>query len=126
MINFIVLDSNEYPDLPTKQAEELGLKLFSFEEVVAAGEKEVKQWAKVTPDSIYAFSYTSGTTGDPKGALISHRNICSVVCNISSRVYLKPTDRYISYLPMPHVLERAAFNGMLYHQVQIGVYSGNV
>ena len=48
------------------------MKIFTFEEVMDAGADKILPWASVKPSSIYAFSYTSGTTGDSKGAMISH------------------------------------------------------
>jgi len=61
----------------------------------------------VDPENVFTFSYTSGTTGDPKGALITHKNMTSI-CNMSDMVEVKYTDKevYLSYLPLPHVLER--------------------
>ena len=58
--------------------------------------------------------------------MITHKNICSVVSNLEARVIVDKKDSYCSYLPMPHVMERAAFNTMLYYSVQIGIYSGDM
>ena len=76
--HLIVFDfENLSPGLRETQ-EVAGIKLWPFEKVKDAGRKNIRAWAPVTPDSIYAFSYTSGTTGEPKGAMISHGNITSI------------------------------------------------
>jgi long-chain acyl-CoA synthetase len=54
------------------------------------------------------FSYTSGTTGDPKAAMMSHANFISVLATLKHHPSIKlyPEDIHLSYLPMPHVFER--------------------
>jgi len=51
----------------------------------------------------YTFSYTSGTTGPPKGAMIAHRNMLDYVNTFSQHQDLRfnKDDRYLSYLPLP-------------------------
>jgi len=54
------------------------------------------------------FSYTSGTTGPPKGAMISQQNFasfCAAVANCKDTGFNK-NDVGLSYLPLPHILER--------------------
>ena len=57
------------------------------------------------PDDIAAILYTSGTTGNAKGVVLSHRNFISCVhsCYNTFRAYEK--DRWLSILPMAHTLE---------------------
>lgn len=64
----------------------------------------------------YTFSYTSGTTGPPKGAMISHRNLTACTNTFVSHEDLKLTadDRYLSYLPLPHLMERSVSLAMFY------------
>ncbi|NND01053.1 MAG: long-chain fatty acid--CoA ligase [Gammaproteobacteria bacterium] len=50
--------------------------------------------------------YTSGTTGRPKGVMLSHNNILSNAYGGMRSVALKPTDRLLSFLPLSHTLER--------------------
>jgi long-chain acyl-CoA synthetase len=50
--------------------------------------------------------YTSGTTGPPKGTMITHGNVMSTVRSITSVIDITPTDRFISFLPLSHIAER--------------------
>ena len=57
----------------------------------------------VSPDDIATLIYTSGTTGKPKGVMLSHRNLVSNFISAASVFKLKPTDKYLSILPLCHV-----------------------
>lgn len=52
--------------------------------------------------------YTSGTTGRPKGVMLSHRNILSNARAAASLIDIGPSDRFLSFLPLSHMLERTA------------------
>ncbi len=52
--------------------------------------------------------YTSGTTGMPKGAILTNGNIISNIENVLQYVPIYQTDRFFSFLPLSHVLERTA------------------
>jgi long-chain acyl-CoA synthetase len=58
------------------------------------------------PESTYMFCYTSGTTGDPKGAMIQHKDI---IANLNTEAYfnfdLTEKDVSLSYLPYAHIFE---------------------
>lgn len=58
------------------------------------------------PDTIYLFSYTSGTTGDPKGVMLSNKNILAPSSKPESRGFIVDnSDTHISYLPLAHSFE---------------------
>jgi long-chain acyl-CoA synthetase len=60
----------------------------------------------IRPEDLATLLYTSGTTGAPKGVMLSHYNIVS---NIKSVMAIVPIDRLtttVSYLPMSHIFER--------------------
>jgi len=66
------------------------------------------QTQEVSPDDLASIVYTSGTTGRSKGVMLSHRNILSnafgaAVCNEWSA-----EERFLSFLPLSHMLERTA------------------
>jgi long-chain acyl-CoA synthetase len=62
--------------------------------------------AEIDPSSTAIIVYTSGTTGPPKGAMISHDNIMTVMRDQDEAFAIEETDVGISFLPMAHVAER--------------------
>ncbi|MFN4081447.1 MAG: AMP-dependent synthetase/ligase [Saprospiraceae bacterium] len=60
----------------------------------------------LSPDSLAAILYTSGATGQPKGVMLTHRNIVSNVKSLLAVTPLEPGMRSLSFLPISHVFER--------------------
>ncbi len=56
--------------------------------------------------SLATIVYTSGTTGRPKGVMLSHRNIMSNAWSALQTFAVYPSDRFLSFLPLSHMLER--------------------
>ncbi|WP_371194106.1 AMP-binding protein [Glaciecola sp. SC05] len=63
--------------------------------------------ADITPDSVMTILYTSGSTGQPKGAIHSYRSFVNVGLHLGQRVGTTQDDRSLSYLPLAHCTERA-------------------
>ncbi len=61
--------------------------------------------------------YTSGTTGAPKGAMISNRNLVFQIANIHEYMPLAPLDRSLSFLPLCHIAERM---GTVFNPLALG------
>lgn len=56
--------------------------------------------------SVASIIYTSGTTGNPKGVVLTHGNILSVVGSIKKALPIDRNDKFLSFLPLSHVFER--------------------
>ncbi|VAW60785.1 Long-chain-fatty-acid--CoA ligase [hydrothermal vent metagenome] len=69
------------------------------------GELQTKESAI---DELATIVYTSGTTGRPKGVMLSHRNILSNAFALSQCTDWKSDERFLSFLPLSHMLERTA------------------
>ena len=84
-----------------KAVEEIGVEAHRkaprcFEEMVSA----------TRPEDIGIIVYTSGTTGQPKGAMISQRNVMSMIKGLSQVIPFRETDSFVSALPLCHIAER--------------------
>jgi long-chain acyl-CoA synthetase len=93
------------------------LSVVSLAEVSARGHQQiVDSWGvartfhdnakTVRPDDLATIVYTSGTTGEPKGVMLTHGNIMSNVAGVRRVIALGPEDRGLSFLPLCHAFER--------------------
>ncbi len=58
------------------------------------------------PDDLVEIMFTSGTTGDPKGVMLTHRNITANIEGISQYITCQPSSRLLSILPLSHMYEQ--------------------
>jgi long-chain acyl-CoA synthetase len=94
--------------------------LHSFESVLTAGrtfgkanpELYAGELGKGRADDLAMIAYTSGTTGSPKGAMLSHRNMVAASEAFIEVNHTKPGDNWLSYLPMAWVGDAAFSIGM--------------
>ncbi|PSR04979.1 MAG: long-chain fatty acid--CoA ligase [Bacteroidetes bacterium SW_10_40_5] len=82
-----------------------------WKELIEMGEKRdlnelVQIREKVTENDLATIIYTSGTTGNPKGVMLSHKNIVSNVLSCAPLLPVNYHHRAISFLPLNHVFER--------------------
>lgn len=71
----------------------------------------------VEPGDLAAIVYTSGTTGRPKGVMLSHGNIVANVKAVARRIAAVPNDVFLSFLPLSHTFERT---GGYYYPIAVG------
>jgi long-chain acyl-CoA synthetase len=76
------------------------------EEQGAALEKEAVE--KTKPEDLVTILYTSGTTGEPKGVMLSHRNLTSNCHAVMLAFTAEPDDVRLSWLPLSHIFARTS------------------
>jgi long-chain acyl-CoA synthetase len=81
----------------------------SFVALLAKGRAAAKLPAvKPEPDSAAGYVYTSGTTGEPKGVVLTHANFCANVNGLIGLFPLTPEDRSLAFLPWAHAFGQTA------------------
>jgi len=108
-------------------AKALGVNILYFASVIAMGQKRENmqnggaeaEMDKGDGEDIASIIFTSGTTGEPKGVMLLHRNF---LCQLPSFILffeLKPGDIWISMLPVWHVYERLIEYSIFYYSTGI-------
>ena len=105
-----------------------GVDHYTFNQLVDIGRKNlVAEYPPVTPEDIACFSYTSGTTGLPKGAMISHKNLVSTIGAAQIRLYmLNEKTVYLSYLPLAHIFEKIVMSTITSLGARYALFGGDV
>jgi len=75
-----------------------------------------RRWKAVDPEDVATLIYTSGTTGNPKGVMLSHRNLVSNIQGISDFLSIKPGTRDLQFLPMCHSFGRMEVLGFMMYR----------
>ncbi len=71
------------------------------------------------PEDVATILYTSGTTGDPKGVMLTHENVGANVIAADMVLRLRPGDSTVSFLPLSHILQRMVDYLFVYRGVTI-------
>ncbi len=96
----------------TECQSQAGKQLLCFEELRRTGAAALQRNPKLAephqpkPDDLFTVCYTSGTTGEPKGAMLTHRNVLSNVHAAIPLFNINENDVLVSFLPLCHMFER--------------------
>ena len=97
--------------------------------MIEAGKKALPSITFVEPEpsQVALFCYTSGTTGEPKAAKLTHANLIAVATGAKCRGFdIDHTDTTISYLPLAHSFEQILFVTAMVCGSKIGYFGGDV
>jgi long-chain acyl-CoA synthetase len=107
-----------------------GMFVHSWEEFMEMGKEEV-DLSPPSAEDIACIMYTSGTSGTPKGVLISHRAIVSGVAGAidmieQTNIHVSENDSILSYMPLAHIFDRLLEELALSIGASVGYWQGNV
>ena len=100
-LRFIVLLSDETPQLET------GARLLNFNQLMELGAGVEVQKVTHSRTDLATLMYTSGTSGRPKGVMLTQANLLSQISGACSVVHTKPGSKVMSILPIWHCYERS-------------------
>ena len=106
---------DELDETSLKAVEEKGIKVSCFSQIVQAGKtyrtenpnKIEQELEKGDENDLATLIFTSGTTGEPKGVMLTHKNFISQLYEVNERIYVNPGEDIICVLPVWHVFQRA-------------------
>lgn len=99
-----------------RKPEGVGSEVLDFQQVYDLGEEFGRRYpdylrrslSRIEPEDICTLIYTSGTTGNPKGVMLTHKNLTSNITASAQVIPLNQEDILLSYLPLCHIFERMA------------------
>ncbi len=90
-----------------ERAATLGIPLHEMEQLPdKARGKTALPKADITPDDLAEVMFTSGTTGEPKGTMLTHRNLLSSAIAATQIFPIGPSQRLLSFIPLSHIFEQ--------------------
>ncbi|XP_021894818.1 long chain acyl-CoA synthetase 4-like [Carica papaya] len=114
-----------------EEVQKFGVAIYDWDEFFKLSEDKQFDLPVKKKSDICTIMYTSGTTGDPKGVLISNESIVTLIAGVnrlleSVKEDLTEKDVYLSYLPLAHIFDRVIEECFIQHGASIGFWRGDV
>ncbi|KAL7318544.1 long-chain fatty acid-CoA ligase [Mucor circinelloides] len=96
--------------------------VLSYEELEKLGQDNPVEVVKPSASDLCCIMYTSGSTGNPKGVMLTHGNVVAAISGVCRMLQhlLEPNDTMMAYLPLAHVLEFLVENLCIFLGVTLG------
>ncbi|KAK3026600.1 hypothetical protein RJ639_041620, partial [Escallonia herrerae] len=112
-------------------AKGFGLVIYSWDDFLQLGLNKQFDLPVKKKSDICTIMYTSGTTGDPKGVVISNDSILSIISGVNHHLEsmneeFSEKDAYLSYLPLAHIFDRVLEELMISAGASIGFWYGDI
>ncbi|KAH8781944.1 hypothetical protein BGZ57DRAFT_759472 [Hyaloscypha finlandica] len=125
------LDAGEQPGnskgaILNALAADAGIQIHYIKDVEALGAASGLPMKPPRPDDLITINYTSGTTGNPKGVMLTHANAVGGTSTARAQTDTLPNDILCSYLPLAHIYQRVAEHGVLAAGGGIGYFHGDI
>lgn len=128
-LKFVIV-VEDYKGMNLDAATKHNIKVMTFQEILFLGKKSLHDPIPPSPESVVSICYTSGTTGNPKGVLLTHLNLVSntaaVAKMLPKSLAITSEDSHISYLPLAHMFEVVVQLMITQHGGRIGFFRGDV
>ncbi|KAJ1400853.1 AMP-dependent synthetase/ligase [Sesbania bispinosa] len=113
------------------KAATIGIKPYSWDEFLHLGKENPSSIFPPQAHNICTIMYTSGTSGDPKGVILTHENIATLVRGMDLFMEqfedkMTVEDVYLSFLPLAHVLDRTIEEYFFRKGASVGYYHGDL
>ncbi|KAJ8660114.1 hypothetical protein O0I10_003973 [Lichtheimia ornata] len=99
--------------------------VLSVDELITRGREQPKEARAPEPEDMCCIMYTSGSTGNPKGVVLTHKNIVGAIAGVKALLghLITDNDSMMAYLPLAHVLEFVVENLCVFWGVTLGYAS---
>ncbi|EMS58749.1 Long chain acyl-CoA synthetase 1 [Triticum urartu] len=114
-----------------KDAEQIGMKMYSWNDFLKMGKDKPVQPRPPQPNDTCTIMYTSGTSGQPKGVMLSHESHGMYVKGVDLFMdqfedKMSTEDVFLSFLPLAHILDRMIEEYFFHKGASVGYYHGDL
>lgn len=115
-------------DTLTSWARTAGIELHTFDEIEQRGAASPRGTRMPNTQDVLTINFTSGTTGNPKGVILTHANILATISTskFNNALDITGSNGFLSFLPLAHIYERLNCLTLVCSSVRIAFYHGNV